>query len=293
LRQRKIVIGSRDSKLAVAQTNLIIQQLRQVQPEICVELVTLKTTGDRILDKPLASIGGKGLFVKELDRALLEGKIDLAVHSLKDMPMEQNPELPIAAYSKRGDPRDALVLADGLREEDIRVIGTSSPRRRVQLEKLFPSAAVESVRGNLQTRFAKLDGGGYSALILAAAGLERMGLSGRAHRIFSVEEMLPAAGQGILAVQCRRDFDCSLLEGINDAASEAAALAERSFVAALGGGCTAPVAAYAKLDGTMLHLAGLYADEDGSLRRGTVTGTAAEAQECGFRLAKQLQEADG
>lgn len=293
MRQGKIIIGSRDSKLAVAQTNLIIQQLRQVQPEICIELVTLKTTGDRILDKPLASIGGKGLFVKELDRALLEGTIDLAVHSLKDMPMEQNPELPIAAYSKRGDPRDALVLVDGLQEEDIRVIGTSSPRRRVQLEKLFPSAAVESVRGNLQTRLAKLDVGGYSALVLAAAGLERMGLSGRIHRIFSVEEMLPAAGQGILAVQCRRDFERSLLEKINDVASKAAALAERGFVTALGGGCTAPVAAYAELHGAELRLTGLYAAEDGSLRRGTVTGTAAKAQQCGFRLAKQLQEADG
>ena len=178
-------VGSRDSKLAVMQTELVLEQIHKRHPEVNIELVTLKTTGDLILDKTLDKIGGKGLFVKELDAALLEGRIDLSVSSLKDLPMEENPELPVVCYAKRGDARDALVLPENTLHQPVgQNIGSSSARRQLQLKALFPDAAVLSVRGNIVTRLAKLDRGEYSALILASAGLKLAGLAHRISRIF-------------------------------------------------------------------------------------------------------------
>ena len=191
MQRRTIRVGSRESKLAVIQSEIIMEQIAQAHPEIELELITIKTTGDKILDRPLDKIGGKGLFVKELDLALMEGRIDLSIHSLKDMPMEQPEGLPILAYSKREDPRDVLVLPEGVQEmEPTKPIGSSSPRRRMQLAALFPGKEVRSIRGNIQTRLSKLEKE-YGALVLAWAGLYRLGLENRASRIFSTEEMIP------------------------------------------------------------------------------------------------------
>ena len=192
-----IKVGSRDSRLAVVQAEEVMRRLGEC------ELVTMKTTGDKILDRTLDKVGGKGLFVKELDRALAAGEVDLTVHSLKDVPMEQPDGLPLIAFPKRADARDALVLPEDGSWDREKPIGCSSARRRVQLAQLFPGIEVKPVRGNVQTRLRRLDSGEYGALVLAAAGLHRLGLENRISRYFSPEEMLPAAGQGILAVQAR------------------------------------------------------------------------------------------
>ena len=262
MNKRIVRIGSRDSKLAVMQTELMIHAVTKYHPEIQFELVTMKTTGDIILNQTLDKIGGKGLFVKELDIALAEGRIDCCVHSLKDMPMEENPDFPITALPKRGDPRDVLVLPQMQHFENITAqIGSSSFRRQIQLKKLFPSCHCLPVRGNIITRLQKLDCGEFSSLVLAGAGLQRVGLSERISRYFSTDEMIPAAGQGILAVQSRKNEDVSFLSCIHNKESEYAALAERAFVRTLDGGCSSPIAAYAQIHGTELKLTGLYAKE--------------------------------
>ena len=293
--KRTIRVGSRESKLAVAQARLVMEAVAAAHPDIRLELVTMKTTGDRILDRTLDQIGGKGLFVKELDRALAAGEIDLSVHSLKDLPMELAEGLPLAAYSRRADPRDALVLREGLEAlAPAGVVGSSSRRRVVQLEALFPQAVFRSVRGNLQTRLEKLETQGYDALVLAAAGLERQGLSRRAARFFAPWEVIPAAGQGILAVQGREGEDHSFLDCVEDPVSRACALAERAFVAALDGGCSSPIAAYACLEAGELLLRGLYYDEEEQqARRGTIRGAPADGERLGQELADQLKNKTG
>ena len=260
----KIRIGSRDSRLAVIQSEMVIDSIRAYDPTAEVELVTMKTTGDLILDRPLSQIGGKGLFVKELDKALLEGRVDFTVHSSKDLPMDIPPELPLVAFSHRADPRDALVLPQGVDTLDpTRPIGCASLRRTLQLRKLFPHHQVAPVRGNVQTRLAKLDRGEYSALVLACAGLDRLGLEDRISRRFPVEEMLPAAGQGILAVQSRADVDTSCLSLFHDPVAAVCLTAERAFVGALEGGCSSPVAAHATVDGDTVTLTGFYVNREG------------------------------
>ena len=200
-----VVIGSRESRLAVIQSEMVRDYIEKNNDGLKAELLTMKTTGDIILDRTLDKVGGKGLFVKELDRALLDGRSELSVHSLKDMPMEVPEELPLLAFSNREDPRDALVLPQGVTELDkTKPIGCSSLRRTLQLAELFPDMECKSVRGNVQTRLKKLDSGEYSALVLAAAGLKRLGLTHRISRYFEPEEMLAAAGQGILTVQGRK-----------------------------------------------------------------------------------------
>lgn len=285
---KTIKLGSRDSKLAVIQAEMV----RAAVPVPC-ELVTMKTTGDMILDRTLDQIGGKGLFVKELDRALAAGEVDFTVHSLKDMPMEQPEGLPIVAYSKRADVRDALVLQAGLQELDLsKPIGCASARRRIQLKRLFPEADIQPVRGNVQTRLRKLDEGQYGALVLAAAGLHRLGLEGRIHRYFSPDEILPAAGQAIVAVQGREGSDLSCLSAFADADARDCALAERSFTRTLDGGCSSPVAAYAKLESDHLILHGMYVSEDESIVRfGQCEGDRSQAAALGIQLAQQLKQA--
>lgn len=287
---KKLVVGSRESRLAVIQTQLAIQAIRACQPGLEVELLTMKTTGDKILDRTLDQVGGKGLFVKELDTALLAGRVDLTVHSSKDLPMETDPRLPLVAFSRRADPRDALVLPAGVTELDpAKPIGCSSLRRQLQLKALFPQMKTAPVRGNVLTRLEKLDRGEYAALVLAAAGLERLGLAGRVSRYFSVEEMLPAAGQGILAVQARADFDPACLREFHDPDSRDCLLAERAFVRALDGGCSSPVAAYATVDGEALTLTGLYVDSHGEARRQTISGPRGQGERLGAALAQDLR----
>ena len=184
----KLRIGSRESRLAVIQSRMVMEAIAKAEPAAELELVTMKTTGDKILDKTLDKIGGKGLFVRELDQALREGKVDFTVHSLKDMPMEVPEDLPLAAFSSREDPRDVLVLPEGVTELDVsKPIGCSSRRRQLQLKLLFPDMDIQPVRGNVQTRLTKLEAGQFSALVLAAAGLKRLGLEGRISRYFTTE----------------------------------------------------------------------------------------------------------
>lgn len=254
-----IRIGSRESDLAVRQAELIRDQICLADPGAEVQIITMKTTGDRILDRGLEKIGGRGLFVKELDEALTQGKIDLAVHSLKDMPMEVPEEFPILAFSRREDPRDVLVFSSGELPE-APVIGTSSRRRELQLRRIFPDCSFRGIRGNVRTRIRKLETEGYDAAVLAAAGLKRLGLESRIGRYFSVAEMIPAAGQGILAVQGRKEQREWQLP--DDPDSRDAATAERSFIRTLGGGCTSPSAAYAEIKGNELRLTGLCYDEE-------------------------------
>ena len=251
----------------------------------------MKTTGDKILDKTLEQIGGKGLFVKELDLALREGKVDFTVHSLKDMPMETPEDLPLAAFSKRADPRDVLVLPEGVGELDPgKPIGCSSRRRVLQLQKLYPGFDIQPVRGNVQTRLRKLDEGQYCALVLAAAGLKRLNLEGRIDRYFTTEEILPAAGQAILAVQTRAGMDTSVLATFHDPDSACCALAERAFVRELDGGCTSPVAAYAQVEGENMIVTGLYVSPDETVvRKGRTQGPKAQAEELGRELARELK----
>ena len=261
-----IKVGSRDSRLAVVQAEEVMRRLGEC------ELVTMKTTGDKILDRTLDKVGGKGLFVKELDRALAAGEVDLTVHSLKDVPMEQPDGLPIIAFPKRADARDALVLPEDGSWDMEKPIGCSSARRRVQLARLFPGIEVKPVRGNVQTRLRRLDSGEYGALVLAAAGLHRLGLENRISRYFSPEEMLPAA------------------QLLDDAETRVCALAERAFIRALGGGCFSPAAAYAVLENGMLRLRGLYVSADErSLIRGELTGAPETGERLGCMLAERLR----
>lgn len=292
MKKNKIVIGSRESKLAVLQSEMVRDYIKKQNPELEVEILTMKTTGDIILDRTLDKVGGKGLFVKELDKALMDGRSILSVHSLKDMPMEVPEELPLLAFSRREDPRDVLVLPEGVTELDKnKPLGCSSLRRTLQLKKIYPDMEVKSIRGNLQTRLRKLDEGQYSGLILAAAGLKRLGLEARISRYFTADEIIPAAGQGILAVQGRKGENYRFLDGYCDTDAWAAGSAERAFVKLLDGGCSSPVAAHAEVYGEEIYLRGLYYNEkDGSYVTGTLRGQKKDAEKLGRELAETLRE---
>ena len=285
---KTIRVGSRESRLAVIQSELVMAALNT--QGISTQLVTMKTTGDKILDRTLDQIGGKGLFVKELDAALLDGRVDLTVHSCKDLPMETDPRLPLVAFSKREDPRDCLVLPEGKTEmEPGKPIGCASLRRTIQLKRLFPDWDVQPVRGNVQTRLRKLDEGQFSALVLASAGLKRLGLEARISRCFSPEELLPAAGQGILAVQARAGEDVSFLSAFHDPDGADCLLAERAFVRALDGGCTSPVAAHAVLEGDTLRLTGLNVTAENTPFFDQISGPRAQAEALGRTLAERMK----
>ena len=293
--KRVIRFGSRKSALAVAQTRILMDAVAAAHPELEVELVTMTTTGD-VNMKPFSEasdkFGIKGLFTQELEEALKSGEIDVAVHSLKDVPMCANDELPIVAYSARGDARDALVLPEGAGEIDENLpLGCSSARRRIQLAKLFPQLRVEPVRGNVNTRLRKLDEGQFSALVLAAVGLQRVGLGERLSRYFTTDEMIPAPGQGILACQGRAGESYEYLDAVRCEAAACCARAERGFSAELGGGCTAPVGAYAEIIDGELTLHGFYADEaEGIYREGRACGRPEDAEELARGLARRLRE---
>lgn len=291
--KNEVVIGSRESKLAVLQSEMVRDYIKKKNPDSDVRILTMKTTGDKILDRTLDKIGGKGLFVKELDRALLDGKSQLSVHSLKDMPMEVPKELLLLAFSKREDARDVLVLPEGVKELDkTKPLGCSSLRRTLQLKKLYPDMEVKSIRGNLQTRLRKLDEGEYAGLILAAAGLKRLGLTERISRYFTPDEMIPAAGQGILAVQGTENRDYSFLEGYCDETAWICGNAERAYVKYLNGGCSSPVAAYAEIEEDEIFIRGLYySEEKKTFLTGSIRGEKEEGETLGVTLAKQLRDA--
>ena len=286
----KIRVGSRESALAVIQSNMVIDAIKAYDPSIETELVTMKTTGDRILDRNLDQVGGKGLFVKELELALMEERVDITVHSFKDVTMEESDELPILLVSEREDPRDCLVLPEGAEEIDFsKPIGCSSKRRMLQFKEMYPQATFEPIRGNVQTRLKKLDSGMYGATIFAVAGLKRAGLENRISHIFSTDEILPAACQGILAVQGRKGQDVSFLDDFRSDEAELISKAERSFVRTLDGGCTSPVAAYAVVSEGQMTLTGLDINKEGKPFRMTVTGRPEEGERLGADLALKMK----
>ena len=285
----KIKIGTRASPLALAQTDLIAREIFKFYPDSEISIIKIKTSGDKNM-QPFSSdpAGIKGLFTLELEQALLNHEIDFAVHSLKDLPANINKNLPIVAYSRREDPRDVPII----RNENLEmrnVIGSSSLRRRLQLEKIFPKKKIIPVRGNVNTRIKKLDDGEFDALVLAAAGLKRLGLENRISRIFDIDEILPAPGQGILACQGRANENYFYLECVNDNNSKFCALAERSFSRALNAGCNVPVGAFAEISGEILTLRGLYIDEKTKkFYRGVSSGKIFDAEKIGENLAKEI-----
>jgi uroporphyrinogen III methyltransferase/synthase len=286
-----IRIGTRESRLASAQAEIAAALLRGQDSNLTLEIVTIKTSGDILKDKPLDSAGGKGLFTREIDAALLEGRIDIAVHSLKDMPAVLAEGLCIAAFCAGEDPRDALILPEGEAEFDsTQPVGCSAKRRVVQLEALYPGVRCALIRGNVPTRLAKLDAGEYGALVLAVAGLKRLGLEGRIHRIFTTAEMLPAAGQGILAVVTRAESDAARLAAeIDDPILRRRAYAERAFIRILDAGCGLPVAAFAHEEDGGLILEGRYCPANDAAMTGlTLRGDPAQAETLGRRLAFRL-----
>ena len=290
-----IVIATRQSRLALWQAEHVRDRLRELYPQCQVELLALSTRGDEILDTSLAKIGGKGLFVKELELAMAEGRADLAVHSAKDVPMELPPGFALGAIMQREDPRDAFVsnkfdALDALPAGAM--VGTSSLRREAQLRSRYPQLNGNSRRGNLDTRLAKLDRGEHDAIILAAAGLKRLGLGSRIRSVLTVEPSLPAAGQGALAIEHRSEridiAEC--LAALNHRATELAVRAERAVSRALGGSCQLPLAAYASVNGSTLELRGLVANPDGkSMVRAEVSGPSGTPEELGMRLAAELR----
>lgn len=290
---KKIRIGTRKSRLACIQAQMLADYIEKYCEGYEAELVTVMTTGDRIQTKRLDEIGGKGLFVKELDTFLLEGRTDLSVHSLKDMPMEISPEIPIIGFSRREDARDVLVLPRGISEYDYQgPVGCSSNRRSLQLKDIYPEVQIKTIRGNVLTRLDKLDQGEYGGLVLAAAGLKRLGLSGRISRYFTVNEMVPAAGQGVLCVQGRAGEDYGFLRGFFDEEIRECVAAERAYMAYLNGGCSLPMGVYANiLDETRIRVLGLYYDEEnGRYGKWYVSGKRSEAEALGISLAQELKE---
>jgi hydroxymethylbilane synthase len=280
-----LVIASRGSQLALWQARWVAAQLSGAGHECRIEII--KTTGDKITDVPLAKVGTKGLFTKEIEEALLDGRADLAVHSLKDLPTELPEGLVLAAVPEREDPRDAVVgrkladLALGAR------VGTSSLRRAAQLRQLRPDLQVESVRGNLDTRLRKLDEGQYDAILLAAAGLKRLGWGNRIAEILAPEQMCPAVGQGALAIEARAGFDGVAV--LDDAATHTAVMAERAVLGALGGGCQVPIGAYATVSEGRVQVLAIVAAPDGSqVIRANAEGAAADAAAIGAHMAADL-----
>lgn len=286
----KIKIGSRESKLAVEQANIVIRQLKSQYKNIEIELLTMKTTGDIILDKTLDKIGGKGLFIKELDKALIDNKTDISVHSLKDMPMDIDESLPIIAYLKREIPLDALILPKGINYIDIKKpIGTSSKRRVFQLKKIYKEHSFKPIRGNILTRLEKLDNGEYSALVLAYAGIKRLNLEERIFKIFNNNEILPACGQGIIAIQGKKGKDYSYLDFLNDKNTEYEAKCERAFVRELNGGCSLPICAFATIKNDKIILKGFYADNNNYILKEEI-GNIEDYEKIGIDLAKKFKE---
>ncbi|QIR38210.1 hydroxymethylbilane synthase [Tolypothrix sp. PCC 7910] len=296
---RTIRIGSRKSQLALVQTHWVKEQLQKSYPEIAFEVHTMSTQGDKILDVALAKIGDKGLFTKELEVGMLNKEIDFAVHSLKDLPTNLPEGLALAAITERENPADALVLHEKYKGQTIdtlpegAVIGTSSLRRLAQLRNQFPHFTFKDVRGNLNTRMAKLDAGEYDALILAVAGLERLGMSDRVHQILPKEVSLHAVGQGALGIECRADDTelISLLKAIEHPQTRDRCLAERAFLRDLEGGCQVPIGVNTEITGDQLTLTGIVASVDGQkLVKDTVTGEAKNAEQLGTQLANLLRQ---
>ncbi|MGH8175997.1 MAG: hydroxymethylbilane synthase [Steroidobacter sp.] len=290
-------IATRQSRLALWQAEHAAARLREAHPDLAVTLVPMTTQGDRVLDRTLAEIGGKGLFIKELELAIIEGRADIAVHSMKDVPSELPPGMALASMLPRADPRDAFVslrhanfaaLPQGAR------VGTSSLRRQSQLKYARPDLEIVPLRGNVDTRLRKLEEGQYDAIILAAAGLIRLGLERRITHFFDIDQSVPAVGQGVIGIECRDDDERSLalVRALNDAAAWQCCEAERAFAHRLQGGCQSPIAGFAEIAGAELRLRGVIASPDGrDLYRGSNAGPVSAAASVGAALADRLLDA--
>lgn len=292
--EQTIRIATRQSPLALWQAQHVARRLRQAHPGLKTELVKMVTRGDKILDAPLAKVGGKGLFVKELEQGMLDGNADIAVHSMKDVPVEFPPGLHLATILQREDPRDAFVssryatLAELPRDA---IVGTSSLRRQCQIKEKLPDCRILSLRGNVNTRLAKLDAGEYDAIILAAAGLKRLDLAERITEILQPEVSLPAIGQGAIGIECRIDDRASnaLLQTLHDPQTSICVSAERAMNARLQGGCQVPIAGFAQLHGARLHLSGLVGSPDGQqMIRAEASGSPEQAEQIGQHVAEKL-----
>lgn len=297
--RRTIRIGSRKSQLALVQTHWVQKELATTFPEVNFEVHTMSTKGDKILDVALAKIGDKGLFTKELEIGMLNREIDFAVHSLKDLPTNLPEGLMLGAVTEREDPADALVVHSKYQDKQIdtlpagAVIGTSSLRRLAQLRHKFPHLAFKDVRGNLNTRLAKLDAGEYDALILAAAGLQRLGMGDRVHQVLPKEISLHAVGQGALGIECRDGDEeiISVLKAIEHNPTRDRCLAERAFLRDLEGGCQVPIGVNSELDGTRLTLTGIVASVDGQkIVKDVATGSIEDPESIGTELANKMRE---
>jgi hydroxymethylbilane synthase len=289
---RTLRIGTRGSTLALTQSRWVQARLEQQHPGLTVELLVIKTAGDRFVDRPLSELGGKGVFVKEIEEAMLAGTIDCAVHSMKDVPTELAPGLVIAATPAREDPRDVLITREPVRFNQLphgARIGTSSLRRMALLRAVRSDLDVHSLRGNVDTRLAKLDRGELDAIVLAAAGLRRLGIARPAAEPFDPLHFVPAIGQGVLALESRADETAEILAVLDDPATRAAVTAERAFLLRVGGSCHTPLAAYATVDAGVITLRALIADPDGSrVVRGTHSGATTAATALGTGLADEL-----
>jgi hydroxymethylbilane synthase len=290
-------IATRQSRLALWQAQHVAAKLREAHPDLTVELVPMTTQGDRIVDRSLAQVGGKGLFIKELEIAIAEGRADIAVHSMKDVPSDMPPGMTLAAMLTRADPHDAFV---SLRHESFSKlpqgarVGTSSLRRQCQLKYVRPDLQLLTLRGNVETRLRKLQEEQYDAIILAAAGLIRLGLEDRITHRFDLEQFVPAVGQGIIGIECRDDDSRSieLVRALNDTLAWQCCEAERAFALRLQGSCQSPIAGYARVEGGRVHLRGVIGSPDGSeIYRGVHDGAVADVQSVGTALADRLLNA--
>ena len=291
---QRIVIATRESRLALWQAEFIQSCLQALYPAARIELLGMTTRGDQILDRPLSRVGGKGLFVKELETALLDGRADIAVHSMKDVPMHLDPEFALVAIGERETPLDAFVSSKYDSLDDLppgAVVGTSSLRRESQLRAMYPWLAVSPLRGNLDTRLRKLDAGDYDAIILAAAGLKRLGLAERIRGVLAAETSLPAVGQGALGIEAlaARPDVAAWMAPLNHAATRACVLAERAVSRALAGSCELPLAAFAQTQNDQIFLRALVALPDGSqVVRAERSGPVDEPEALGAAVARDL-----
>jgi hydroxymethylbilane synthase len=296
----KLIIASRESRLAMWQAEHVRAQLSLLYPQCSIEILGMTTRGDQILDRALSQVGGKGLFVKELEVAMAEGRADLAVHSLKDVPMDLPDGFALAAVLEREDPRDAFVSNDYASLADLpagAVVGTSSLRRQSLIAARYPHLVIQPLRGNLDTRLAKLDRGNYAAIILAAAGLKRLGLPQRIRSLMSPEDSLPAAGQGAMAIEIPERNDGldlrAVLAPLNHRATAQAVTAERKVSKVFGGSCQIPLAAFATVDGATMRLRAMVATPDGKrMASAELSGPADAPEQLGQQVAELLEQQD-
>ena len=296
---RKYIVATRPSLLAFTQTEQTVEMLRLKNPAVEFEILKITTHGDTVTDKPLTSFGGTGVFVKELENAIMDGRADFAIHSLKDVPTLQPEELILASFPTREDPRDVLLLKDGLKIKELNypcTIGTGSPRRIVQIAEMIPTAHFADLRGNIDTRIKKLEEGQYDGIVLAAAGLRRMGKQIEAGSYIPVETCVPAVGQGVIAIECRKGDKetIAMVRSINDSNTEIAILAERGYMKTIGGGCKFPMGAFAIVEQEKLQMVVMLGNHHTQqIIRFTGHGSVTDPEGLGKELAERIiKEAD-